>query len=90
MQLLETAVNRGFCMKGKVKMFDAKKGYGFIKAEDNSDVFFHYSSIVMDGFKTANPGDEVEFEVSKTDKGFRAANVKITKHAEAAADGQQY
>lgn len=52
-------------MKGKVKMFDAKKGYGFIKAEDNSDVFFHYSSIVMDGFKTANPGDEVEFEVSK-------------------------
>lgn len=90
MQLLETAVNRGFCMKGKVKMFDAKKGYGFIKAEDNSDVFFHYSSIVMDGFKTANPGDVVEFEVSKTDKGFRAANVKITKHAEAAADGQQH
>ena len=44
----------------------------------------------MDGFKTANPGDEVEFEVSKTDKGFRAANVKITKHAEAAADGQQH
>lgn len=68
-------------MKGKVKMFDAKKGYGFIRAEDGTDVFFHYSSLLMDGFKTATPGDEVEFDVSNTDKGLRAANVRITKKA---------
>ncbi len=79
-------------MKGKVKMFDAKKGYGFIRAEDGSDVFFHYSSLVMDGFKTANPGDEVEFDVSNTEKGLRASNVKITKRVQSAdADqSQQY
>ncbi|HBR85578.1 MAG TPA: cold-shock protein [Firmicutes bacterium] len=76
-------------MKGKVKMFDAKKGYGFIRAEDGNDVFFHYSSLMMDGFKTANPGDEVEFEVSSTDKGLRASDVKITKKA-AVADDRQY
>lgn len=76
-------------MKGKVKMFDAKKGYGFIRAEDGSDVFFHYSSLVMDGFKTANPGDEVEFDVSNTEKGLRASNVKIVKKAETADNGQQ-
>lgn len=71
-----------FAMKGKVKMFDAKKGYGFIRSENGSDVFFHYSSLMMDGFKTANVGDEVEFECSNTEKGLRASNVKITKKAE--------
>lgn len=71
-------------MKGKVKMFDVKKGYGFIRAEDNTDVFFHYSSIVMDGFKTATQGDEVEFDRTDTEKGLRASNVKIVKHAETA------
>lgn len=69
-------------MKGKVKMFDAKKGYGFIKAEDGTDVFFHYSSIVMDGYKTATVGDEVEFTISHTEKGLRASDVKVTKPAE--------
>lgn len=68
-------------MKGKVKMFDAKKGYGFIRAEDGTDVFFHYSSLMMEGFKTANPGDEVEFDVSNTEKGLRASNVRITRKA---------
>lgn len=75
-------------MKGKVKMFDAKKGYGFIRAEDGTDVFFHYSSIVMDGFKTANPGDEVEFTVAHAEKGLRASDVKVTKSAE--TDGEQH
>lgn len=78
-------------MTGKVKMFDAKKGYGFIKAEDGNDVFFHYTSIIMDGFKTANPGDEVEFDVASTAKGLRASNVKITKKVEApAAPAEQH
>ena len=39
-------------MKGKVKMFNKEKGYGFIRAEDGKDVFFHHSSILMDGYKT--------------------------------------
>ena len=39
-------------MQGKVKMFNKEKGYGFIKLSDGRDVFFHYSQLVMDGFKT--------------------------------------
>jgi len=69
-------------MTGIVKNFDAKKGYGFIKAEDKSDVFVHYTAIVMDGYKELHQGDEVEFELTETEKGKRAANVKVTKKAE--------
>ncbi|MFA6370050.1 MAG: cold shock domain-containing protein, partial [Bacilli bacterium] len=43
-------------MKGNVKMFNKEKGYGFIRTEEGQDVFFHYSSLVMDGFKTAEVG----------------------------------
>jgi CspA family cold shock protein len=63
-------------MKGKVKMFNKEKGYGFIRTDDNRDVFFHHSSILMDGYKTAEPGEPVEFEVEETDKGPRAKNIK--------------
>lgn len=38
-------------MKGTIKQFNQERGYGFIRAEDGTDVFFHYSSLVMDGFK---------------------------------------
>lgn len=80
-------------MTGKVKNFDAKKGFGFIRAEDGTDVFVHFTAIVMDGFKTLNQGDEVEFDVSSTAKGLRAANVKVTHKAEvapAAAPAEQH
>lgn len=63
-------------MKGKVKMFNKEKGFGFIHAEDGRDVFFHYSSLLMDEFKTAEPGEEVEFEVENSERGLRAKDIK--------------
>jgi len=68
-------------MNGIVKMFNKDKGYGFITAEDKKDVFFHYSSIEMEGYKTANQGDKVEFELETSDRGLRANHVKIVAHA---------
>ena len=50
-------------MQGKVKWFNAEKGYGFIEGQDGKDVFVHFSAIVQDGFKTLDEGQEVEFEV---------------------------
>lgn len=64
-------------MKGTVKNFNAEKGYGFIRTEEGKDVFFHFSVIQCEGFKTVNPGDEVEYEYSETEKGLRAT--KVTK-----------
>ena len=43
-------------MKGTVKNFNKEKGYGFIRAEDNRDYFFHYSALIMDDYKTAENG----------------------------------
>ncbi len=62
-------------VKGKVKWFNNKKGYGFIVPENGNEVFVHYSSIGGDGFKTLNEGDNVEFEIVKGDKGEQAKNV---------------
>ncbi len=63
-------------MKGTVKMFNKEKGYGFIRAEDNRDYFFHYSALVMEDYKTAEKGEAVEFDVEESERGPRAANVK--------------
>ena len=60
---------------GTVKWFNNDKGYGFIQAEDGSDVFVHFSAIQGDGFKTLDEGQEVEFEVVNGPKGLQAANV---------------
>jgi CspA family cold shock protein len=55
---------------GKVKWFDAKKGFGFlINDNDEKDVFVHYSVIQGDGFKTLTEGEEVEFELENGPKG---------------------
>ena len=62
--------------KGKVKWFNESKGYGFITAaEGGPDIFVHFSTIQMDGFKTLREGEEVQFELVTTDKGLQAANV---------------
>ena len=62
-------------MKGTVKWFNAKKGFGFISDDEGIDVFVHFSALQMDGFKVLNEGDEVEFEVIDGEKGPQAANV---------------
>lgn len=61
--------------KGKVKWFNAEKGYGFIEGSDGGDVFVHFSAIVMDGYKALEEGAEVEFDVIEGAKGPQAANV---------------
>ena len=60
---------------GKVKWFNAKKGYGFICDEDGADVFVHFSALNMEGFKVLEEGDTVEYEVVDGETGPQAANV---------------
>ncbi len=63
--------------EGTVKWFNASKGYGFIQRESGSDVFVHYKSINMEGYKTLRQGDRVEFDVQETEKGLQATNVLV-------------
>lgn len=63
-------------VKGKVKWFNAGKGYGFLERSDGeSDVFVHFSAIQGEGFRTLEEGELVEFTIAKTDKGLQAENV---------------
>ena len=61
--------------KGTVKWFNAEKGYGFITGEDGNDVFVHYTGLNMEGFKTLDEGQAVEFDVTNGAKGPQAVNV---------------
>jgi len=61
--------------KGTVKWFNNQKGYGFIVDENGSEVFVHYSGLNMDGYKTLDEGQAVEFEVVEGPKGPQAVNV---------------
>lgn len=63
-------------IKGTVKWFNDKKGFGFLSREDGTDVFVHHTSIQGDGFKTLSEGQQVEFEVQDGPKGPQAVNVK--------------
>ena len=63
-------------MTGKVKWFNAEKGYGFIQREGAKDLFVHFSAIQADGYKTLEEGWNVEFDVITSDRGEQAANVK--------------
>ena len=61
--------------QGKVKWFNAEKGYGFIEREDGEDVFVHFSAIQGDGFKTLEEGQEVSFEIEQGQRGLQATDV---------------
>ena len=61
--------------RGKVKWFNDAKGYGFIEQDSGEDVFVHFSAIAMEGYKSLNEGQAVEFEVKKGPKGLQAENV---------------
>lgn len=60
---------------GTVKWFNDQKGFGFITAEDGSDVFVHHSSIKENGFRSLQEGQKVTFDIVKGQKGPQAANV---------------
>ncbi|MCX6583552.1 MAG: cold-shock protein [Candidatus Aminicenantes bacterium] len=66
-------------LKGKVKWFDTKKGFGFIQSEDGNDVFVHYTSIQTEGFKNLEQDQEVTFELTEGKKGPQADNVRIVE-----------
>ncbi len=62
-------------MKGTVKWFNNQKGYGFISDSDGNDVFVHYTGLNMEGFKSIDEGQAVEFDVVEGAKGPQAVNV---------------
>lgn len=70
-------------MKGTVKWFNAKNGFGFIEDETGKDIFVHYSAIKSKagdkGFKVLEEGAQVTFEIVDGLKGPQAANVEVVK-----------
>ncbi len=64
-------------MRGTVKWFNNQKGYGFISDETGKDVFVHYSGLNMEGFKSLDEGQAVEFNVVDGEKGPQATNVEV-------------
>ena len=63
---------------GKVKWFNNAKGFGFIREDGkDEDIFAHFSTISMDGYKTLKAGKEVEFDLSQGPKGLHATNIKL-------------
>lgn len=63
--------------QGTVKWFSSEKGYGFISREGGDDLFVHFSEIQMDGYKTLDEGDAVEFEITTGQNGkLQASNVR--------------
>lgn len=66
--------------KGKVKWFDSKKGFGFI-IHKSGDAFVYHTDVHMKGFRRLDEGDEVEYSVERTGRGFRATNVEVIRRA---------
>jgi len=61
-------------MKGKVKWYNPRKGYGFIQGEDGKDVFVHQTDVPPGTY--LNEEDSVEYEIEETDRGAKAKNIK--------------
>jgi CspA family cold shock protein len=64
-------------VKGTVKWFNEKKGFGFLSQDNGGDVFVHHTGITGEGFRTLSEGDAVEFEVRQGEKGLQAVSVRI-------------
>lgn len=64
-------------IKGRVKWFDANKGFGFITRDDGGDVFVHYTAIQGEGYRKLEEGQTVQFEVEQGKKGPQAINVSL-------------
>ena len=62
---------------GKVKWFNAEKGFGFITSEEAKDIFVHFSAIQADGYKSLEEGQTVDYDVTETDRGPQAQNVVV-------------
>ena len=62
--------------EGKVKWFNAEKGFGFITSEEGKDIFVHFSAIQADGYKTLEEGQSVTFDIEESDRGPQATNVE--------------
>jgi CspA family cold shock protein len=64
--------------QGKVKWFSNAKGYGFIEQPDGADAFVHYSDIITEErYKTLYPGQDVEYELTDSERGPKALNVQV-------------
>ena len=64
---------------GTVKWFNDQKGYGFVRQDGvDEDIFVHHTAIKMEGFRTLTPGEVVEFEINRDEKGMKAINVNRT------------
>lgn len=64
---------------GKVKWFNAERGYGFISGDDGTDVFVHFSGIAGEGYKSLDEGQAVKYDTEDSDKGIKAVNVTVVK-----------
>ena len=72
-----TEVRKCTVAQGTVKWFNSEKGYGFIAVDGGQDVFVHFSAIQMDGYKSLEDGQRVEFEIAKGEKGPQAEKVRL-------------
>jgi cold shock protein len=68
-----------FMIEGTVKWFNESKGFGFLSHEGGPDVFVHHSEIRAEGYRSLNEGDKVQFEITQSPKGPRAANVSLIR-----------
>ena len=66
-------------VQGTVKWFNESKGFGFLSHEGGPDVFVHHSEIRAEGYRSLNEGDKVQFEITQSPKGPRAANVTLIR-----------
>jgi CspA family cold shock protein len=68
--------------QGTVKWFNPDKGYGFIAVDNGRDVFVHYTAIQMDGYRTLEEGQRVEFDIMQSDRGPQAEAVRAVSETQ--------